>query len=61
MTGLQQTRPLSWKKSTASAGGACVEIAKTGEVILIRDSKDPSGSILSVSGKQWMAFLFDTR
>jgi hypothetical protein len=59
MTGLQQPCPLSWKKSTASGSGACVEVAKAGGMIFIRDSKDPSGSVLAFSRKEWGVFLVD--
>jgi hypothetical protein len=59
MTGLQQPCPLSWKKSTASGSGACVEVAKAGGMVFIRDSKDPSGSVLAFSRKEWGAFLVD--
>jgi hypothetical protein len=61
VTELRQSCSLSWKKSTVSGGSACVEVAKTGEMILIRDSKDPSGSVLAFPGEEWGAFLVDTR
>ncbi|MGH3945447.1 MAG: DUF397 domain-containing protein [Pseudonocardiaceae bacterium] len=46
-----------WKKSTASGSAGCVEVARTGEMLLVRDSKDPSGSVLTFSGAEWTAFL----
>jgi hypothetical protein len=61
MTELHQPYPLSWKKSTASGGGGCVEVAKAGGMVFIRDSKDPSGSILSFSRKEWGVFLIGAR
>jgi len=51
----------SWKKSTASGSGACVEIARVGEMILVRDSKDVLGPVLTVSGEEWRTFLVGTR
>jgi Domain of unknown function (DUF397) len=59
MTDSQQPCSLSWKKSSASGGGACVEVAKAGGMIFIRDSKDPSGFVLTFSSKAWGAFLVD--
>jgi hypothetical protein len=61
MTDLQQSCSLSWKKSSASGGGACVEVAQAGGMIFIRDSKDPSGSVLTFSRKEWGAFLVGAR
>lgn len=57
MTALQQQANLTWKKSTASGGGACVEVATTRETALVRDSKEPTGCILTFSGEEWRAFL----
>ncbi|MEV5414015.1 DUF397 domain-containing protein [Thermopolyspora sp. NPDC052614] len=49
-----------WRKSSHSGsnGGACVEIASNfpGR-IAIRDSKNPSGSVLIVSHSDWKEFL----
>jgi hypothetical protein len=61
VTRLQQEGSLSWKKSTASGGGGCVEVARAGEKILVRDSKGPSGPALIFSGLEWVAFLTDAR
>lgn len=53
------TDGLQWRKAAASNGtGACVELAApaTG-VILLRDSKDPHGAVLSFTRKEITAFL----
>lgn len=52
---------LSWKKSTASETSACVEVAGAGQAILVRDSKDPSGSTRIFSKTEWEAFLVGSR
>jgi hypothetical protein len=57
VTKLQQYGLLVWKKSTASGGGACVEVARAGETIFVRDSKAPSGPALSFSEVEWESFL----
>ncbi|MFJ5530109.1 DUF397 domain-containing protein [Streptomyces sp. NPDC093261] len=56
MTG---TEPLRWLKSSYSdsGGGNCVEVAPCPELIHIRDSKNPSGPVLTVSHGAWGAFL----
>lgn len=50
---------LPWAKSSYSAGngGDCVEVASTDAAVLIRDSKRPEGTILSVGVDQWAAFV----
>jgi hypothetical protein len=56
-----QQNPLWWNKSIASGGGACVEVARLGEMIIVRDSKYVSGPVLIVSGKAWRTFLVGAR
>jgi hypothetical protein len=46
-----------WKKSTRCAEGNCVEVARIGDRILVRDSKDPGGPILKFDFHEWGAFL----
>lgn len=64
MTELQQ-ESVSWRKSTASAEDACVEVAvevaRAQAMILVRDSKDPLGPALSFSREAWNAFLTSAR
>jgi hypothetical protein len=52
----------AWRKSSYSngSGGSCVEVATfavparlTSEHIAVRDSKDPSGPVLTFTGHQW--------
>lgn len=50
-------QPISWRKSTASAQGNCVEVGAAGDRILVRDTKDRSGSVLSFTPAEWRAFL----
>ncbi|WP_258347708.1 DUF397 domain-containing protein [Saccharopolyspora gregorii] len=47
-----------WQKSTRSASTAnCVEVALGGPIVGVRDSKDPGGPVLAVSGERWADFL----
>lgn len=53
-----------FRAATASAGnGACVEVADCGcgADVLVRDSKDPDGAVLSFSAASWRGFLADIR
>ncbi len=47
---------LIWGKSTFCNGGTCAEVAQTEDYILIRDSKDLSGPVLSFSRAEWKFF-----
>lgn len=58
---LQQRGSLAWRKSTASAEGGCVEVARAAGMILVRDSKDPSGPALTFTETEWEAFLMGAR
>jgi len=46
-----------WRKSTFSANGSCVEVARNlPGIIAVRDSKDPDGPALVFSPAEWTAF-----
>ena len=47
----------NWRKSTYSAdnGGACVEVASL-EAVLVRDTTDRHGPVLTFSAGAWRAF-----
>ncbi len=49
---------VGWRTSSYSGnGGNCVEIAPGPDRVLVRDSKDPDGPVLSVAPEQWRSFL----
>ncbi|PZG55536.1 DUF397 domain-containing protein [Spongiactinospora gelatinilytica] len=51
-------RAAEWFKATASDnGGGCVEVARRGEGVSVRDSRDPAGPVLHFSGKEWTEFI----
>ncbi|WP_018588533.1 DUF397 domain-containing protein [Salinispora arenicola] len=48
----------TWRKSTRTQqSGQCVEVARVGEVIGLRDSKDPDGPVLTFTTGEFAAFL----
>ena len=50
-----------WRKSSASETGGCVEVALMEQSVVVRDSKDPSGPMLTFSLPEWVAFLAGVR
>jgi hypothetical protein len=57
-----QDSPLRWRKSSASGGnGACIEVAKSGSSILVRDSRARSGAILRFTPGQWYGLVRRTK
>ncbi|WP_434742449.1 DUF397 domain-containing protein [Micromonospora sp. SH-82] len=47
-----------WRKSTRTQqSGQCVEVARVGRVMGVRDSKDPNGPVLMFSTVEFAAFL----
>jgi hypothetical protein len=52
------TTPGPWIKATKSNGGSnCVELRRNGDVVELRDSKNPNGPILTFTGSELDAFV----
>jgi len=49
----------SWRKSSYSGanGGECVEVAATAGTVMVRDTRDRDGNVLSVPPSAWRAFV----
>ncbi len=58
---MPDSHALSWRKSTASGSGDCVEVAFSSDLILVRDSKRTYPHILNFTPSRWQAFLSDIR
>ncbi|MET7394645.1 DUF397 domain-containing protein [Dactylosporangium sp. NPDC005572] len=48
---------LEWRKSDFCGSSACVEVAQDADSFLVRDSKNPSASVLSFDRAEWDAFV----
>lgn len=49
---------LEWIKSRSSLPeGECVEVAKDGDTVLIRNSREPRGNILRYTAAEMRAFI----
>jgi Domain of unknown function (DUF397) len=61
-TGNQDLSRATWRKSRRSNnGGNCVEVTTTSSTVAVRDSKDPHGPALTISGQDWRAFTAQLR
>jgi hypothetical protein len=51
-----------WRKSSYSGGnGECVEVAGSGRLVAVRDSKDPDGPELVFAPGDWRAFTVSVK
>jgi hypothetical protein len=50
-----------WRKSSRSSSGNCVEIASLAGVIVVRDSKNTRGPVLTFGPQGWRQFLAGIR
>jgi hypothetical protein len=50
-----------WMKSSRCDNASCVEVARIGEDVGIRDSKLAGGPILTFSRSQWSSFVAGVR
>ena len=48
---------ISWRKSSFSGTGNCVEVAFIDEAIAVRDSTNPGGPALIFTAAEWDAFV----
>jgi Domain of unknown function (DUF397) len=56
-SGLADKDELPWRIARNCNGGACIRVAPSGERIVLGDSKDPNGPILSYTRSEWHAFI----
>jgi hypothetical protein len=54
--------PAVWRKSSRSSQqGQCVEVAALKDRHAVRDSKNPTGPVLTFTAAQWSAFTAGVR
>jgi len=51
----------AWQRSHRCDTGHCVEIARADEHVMMRDSIDPAGPVLTFSTEGWLAFTAGIR
>jgi hypothetical protein len=50
-----------WRKASYSDNTHCVEVAEAGDLVLVRDSKDPDGPHLTLTREQFAGWLAGVR
>lgn len=48
---------LNWRTALSCNGGGCVMVAADGNRVLIGDTKNPGGPVLSYTAEEWLDFL----
>ena len=48
---------LNWRVARNCNGGACIQVASRGEQIVIGDTKNPGGPVLTYTRSEWTAFV----
>lgn len=56
-TSMQNDVKAEFRAARACTGGACVEVARVDDGILVRDGKDRRGPVLSFEDIEWMNFV----
>ena len=47
---------LAWRVAKNCDAGSCVKVARSSELVLIGDTKNPDGPVLSYTRAEWTAF-----
>ncbi len=57
MSNTESSTDTPWRTAAKSGGGNCVRVTRRNGIIMIADSKHPSGPILSYTLQEFDAFL----
>jgi hypothetical protein len=58
---VERPTQVAWRKSSFCASGECVEVAQHDDVIILRDSTRPFGTMLRCADDQWRSFLCEIK
>jgi uncharacterized protein DUF397 len=58
---VEQFDRLIWVRAQYCNSGACVEVSRIDDGVLVRDSKNPQGPRLKFSNSEWEAFVEGVR
>lgn len=52
---------LTWQTSSACNNGSCLEVSRTKNHVLLRDSNDPEQRVVAVTVEEFAAFLIGAK
>lgn len=52
---------ISWRVARNCSGGSCIRVARSTAGVVIGDSKNPGGAVLSYSRDEWISFVEGVR
>jgi uncharacterized protein DUF397 len=55
--GVRQAAQPAWRKASLCQSGECVEVAELNGMIVMRDSKDPSGHVLRYTAEEFRSLI----
>lgn len=55
--GAGQTGQPLWRRASFCASNECVEVTQRNGMIIMRNSKEPSGRVLHYSAEEWQSFI----
>jgi hypothetical protein len=58
---VKPTNGLRWLRASLCSTNTCVEVAWTGERVLVRDTKHPENPPMEFTAAEWAAFLHGAR
>ncbi len=57
---IQGSPPVVWQRARVCGTGECVEVARDGDAIVVRDSKNPAQK-LRYTRQEWRAFVIGVK
>lgn len=57
MNNRAQDNDVTWRISTRSGGGDCVEVAFIEDAVAFRHSRQPNGAVIRYTVSEWHAFI----
>jgi uncharacterized protein DUF397 len=55
--GAKRAEQYSWRRATFCQSGECAEVSQGDGMILMRNSRDPSGQVLRYTPEEWQALV----
>jgi len=54
-------RNITWRTALNCNGGACIQVAASGQAVLIGNSREPSGPVLAYTPEEWREFVIGVK